>query len=203
MKHARLRVARKDRARVGIIAGQAHVSPTSLGALQHSIDERGLAHLSAPAFACSLLVSPVGTCSRALDLRGPVNVVAAGRASGLLALVRAAQWMQREHLLAMLAVGSDEGAVCNGAVATLLTRAVGPWELTGWAMGPGASSRALSRSGLSDVERIYDDDGSDVVAMSGLLRLVQARHQTSALIRSVHLGVLEVAVVMERRHTNG
>lgn len=98
------------RDRSGMILGITRVSPESIRELRRSIDARGLALLSATAFARMVLNAPAGTCAKVEGLRGPMSTLSTGPGSGLFALLYAARLIARGHADFMLGAGVDEEA---------------------------------------------------------------------------------------------
>ena len=148
------------RGRSGLLIGQLRASPTSLRAFQRSIEERGLAQLSAPAFARIVLNAAAGSCSKLLSLRGPLSAITTGEGSGLAAIVLASEMLgTRDDVDLMIAGGADErdtlaDAGPDGAVCVLLARddytpvpaagAACPVQLAGWGLaGPGELDAAI------------------------------------------------------------
>ncbi len=106
---AAYRCTGERRNRTGLFVGQRRPSPASTGAFLDSIATNGLPQLSASAFARTVLNAAAGTCARLLSLRGPHTVVTTGAASGLTALILAAEHLVRRPALdAMLAGSVDE-----------------------------------------------------------------------------------------------
>jgi 3-oxoacyl-[acyl-carrier-protein] synthase II len=129
LRDGELKLAGERRNRCGLTVGQCRPSLTSLRAFSGSIGERGLARVSAFAFARIVLNAAAGFCSKLLGVRGPLTVLSAGPASGLAAVVLAAQWLAtREDAGLMLASSVDEdgpgpggsGHASTGAVSLLL-----------------------------------------------------------------------------------
>ena len=117
LQEAELRIARRNRDRVGLIVGQPRAPQSSRTALRDSIERDGLMGMHAASFANALRVAPTGACTRALGLRGPANVVCAGGASGVLALRHALVLAEERDLDAVIAATVDER---HGATAVLV-----------------------------------------------------------------------------------
>jgi 3-oxoacyl-[acyl-carrier-protein] synthase II len=178
-----LRGALRDR--VGLLAGQLGGSPESLAAFQRSIDEHGLAHLSAAAFARIVLNAAAGACSKLLSLRGPLSAVTTGAGTGLVSLVLAAEMLStREGLACMLAGGADEAGDggSEGACYLLLGRGAdgpaAPVRVTGWGVaGPGqgaaAAAHALAMDGAGPAPTVVEAR-ADCRAMSSALAAAEA-----------------------------
>jgi 3-oxoacyl-[acyl-carrier-protein] synthase II len=104
--------------RTGCIAGITRISPECIEEIQQSIRERGMPRLSAHGFSRMVLNAPLGSCARALSLRGPASTVSIGPGSGLLALVYAARWLAtRRDTALMLGAGVDEHPAAARALA--------------------------------------------------------------------------------------
>ena len=152
-------VTGERRDRTGLFVGQRRPSPASLQAFAESIEANGLQQLSASAFARIVLNAAAGTCAQLLSLRGPHTVLTTGAASGLTALVLAAEFLAtRDDIDTMIAGGVDErgapsdtwaddaedGATCvllstRGPEASNATAtATRPILLAGWALGASA-----------------------------------------------------------------
>jgi 3-oxoacyl-(acyl-carrier-protein) synthase len=162
---AGMRVHGEARARTGLVAGITTMSPSSDRALHDTIARHGLRGLSASLFARQVVNAPAGTCARLLGLRGAHAVVSAGAATGLLAIVYAAELLAtRRDCDAIVAAGVDElgdGGTRDGASATVLATNGGV-RVAGWSVaGPGrlddAVARALAAAGLAAADRIVDD----------------------------------------------
>jgi hypothetical protein len=156
------------RDRIGIILGAARVSPASAEALDLSIEQRGLARLSANAFARIILNAPAGTSAKLLSLRGPNLALSTGPGSGLAAVVLAAQLLSATPGVdLLLAGGVDEleaaergGVRIEGAGCVLLSKLAKRSarnerrvELAGWALGGSDApddtvARALDMAGV-------------------------------------------------------
>jgi 3-oxoacyl-[acyl-carrier-protein] synthase II len=183
--------------RTGLVLGVRQVSPESEIAYRDSIEPRGLAGLSARAFAQRVLNAPAGACSRLLGLRGPHSTVSSGPSSGLLAVAYAADLLaNRPEADAMVAGGlhehdprepgslDAEGAACllladwASEAAGSAARAV---ELVGWGVaGPGllaeAVEQALDLAALTGaaIDRALLSR-SDLAAVSGPAAVIDVR----------------------------
>jgi hypothetical protein len=149
----------------GLFAGAVRPSLASSHLFRASIEARGLQGLSAPAFARIVLNAPAGFCSKLLSLRGPLATFSTGLASGLVAIVLAAELLStRREVEWMVAGGVDEaddregdvGSVREGAAVLLLGR------LAGTRGGPGAHPVTLAGWGLAGTGRL-----ADAVALAG------------------------------------
>lgn len=169
------------RERAGLFVGAVATSATSTVEFRRSIEERGLAQLSATAFSRLVLNAAAGACCQALSLRAPTTTVTIGPGSGLLALLYAAELLSLErsadvmvagsfdepHMSAM-ARGETQGAACVVLASPTLaatSRRQAAVRAAGWAMGaPGQFSataeRALGRAAISsgDVDGLYLDN---------------------------------------------
>jgi 3-oxoacyl-[acyl-carrier-protein] synthase II len=150
------------RDRTGLLVGQIHASPDSLRDFSDSIATHGLPQLSAVAFARIVLNAAAGACSKLLSLRGPLSVITTGQASGITAVVLAAELLASRSDVAMMlagavdvrAVAQDESPTdeqTEGAACVLLRRGdsdaarhVDDIELAGWGIaGPGRVDEAI------------------------------------------------------------
>jgi 3-oxoacyl-[acyl-carrier-protein] synthase II len=110
------------REKFGLVVGTTRVSPQSGEEFRRSIEARGLARLSAPAFARIVLNAPVGACSKLLALKGPHTAISSGPGSGLSAVVSAAEMASRRSDVELIVAGGvdelpapDGGEVSTGA----------------------------------------------------------------------------------------
>lgn len=163
------------RERAGLFVGAVTASAASSAEFRRSIEDRGLAQLSATAFTRLVLNAAAGACCQALALRAPTTTVSIGPGSGLLALLYAAELLSTERSADVLvaggfdepdasatAHGEAEGAACIVLAGTSQRRSV---RAAGWAIGaPGrfaaTAALALGRAAVSgrDVEAAYLDD---------------------------------------------
>jgi len=180
---AGVRVRGRLRERTGIVAGVSALSAASALEFHESIQQRGLARLSAPAFARMVLHAPVGFCSMALALRGPASTVTTGDGSGLVAVAYAAHLLATRQDADMLITGGlDElprdatKGLGEGAGCLLLAREAdaavdaGTVWVSGWGMaGPGclgtAATAALTMAGLQseDLDGVFGSDSEQVL----------------------------------------
>lgn len=143
------------RDRTGIVMGASQLSPSAIRDHRRSIEERGLARLSASAFTRMVLNAPAGACSRLLGLKGPTSALAAAHGAGLLAIAYAAEllaWHRSTDL--MFAAGVDElepgdaegraeGAGCLALAGAPAPR--GAPRLAGWGLaGPSDTATAVA-----------------------------------------------------------
>ena len=158
------------RERAGLFVGAMATSATSSAEFRHSIEERGLAQLSATAFTRLVLNASAGACCQALALRAPTTTVSIGAGSGLLALLYAAELLSMQRSADLLvaggfdepdsaaaARGEAEGAAClvlaSAALVGKAQRRVSV-RAAGWAIGaPGrfaaTAELALGRATVS------------------------------------------------------
>jgi len=210
---------------VGLFVGQRSGSPTAHARLRQEIETHGIARTKASAFARSLEVMPAGACSRHLELWGPMGLVCAEASAGLLALIWAADVLERDESLAAVVAASvnepddeDEAAADEGeASAALVLCPEGAIELCGAAVtGPGSSppgdlalARACERARVTlaeidDLHRVGPEHrrlgasaGGLVLAMAAGVLLEHEPGRTAAVVAS-DPGV-EVAVVLRHR----
>jgi 3-oxoacyl-[acyl-carrier-protein] synthase II len=142
---------------IGLFVGQDHLSEDSLEALDSSIRERGLKHLSASAFTRLVVNYPASVCCRLFGIKGPVAVVAAKPDNGLTTLCLAADylaWRDDTDLMIVATVDEHDQDNCNppGAVGLLLKAGDenSPIHLKKWTM---------SRNSVSNNEDALKEDG--------------------------------------------
>jgi 3-oxoacyl-[acyl-carrier-protein] synthase II len=143
---------------IGLFVGQDHLSAESIEALDNSIMERGINHLSASAFTRLVINYPAGVCCRLFGLKGPVASLAAKPANGMTALCLAADYLAWRNDTDVMIVASvdEQGQGKNkfaGAVGLLLKAGdeKSPICLKGWSMSRNfdkATEQALKMSGL-------------------------------------------------------
>ena len=153
---AKLRLRSKDCEEIGLFVGQTRVSPESYKAFGKSIHERGLAHLSAPAFTRMVVNNATGVCCRLFGLKGPTATLSTGPDSGLTALVLGADHIAwRDDVSRLLTAAVDEPGPSdshNNAAACLLLEAqndAAPVSLAAWALAADretAVAQALARA---------------------------------------------------------
>ena len=187
------------RERTGLVVGVSSLSAESAREFHHSIQRRGLARLSAPAFARMVLHAPAGFCSMNLALRGPASTVTTGEGSGLVALAYSAHLLShREDADLLVAGGLDElgddplPGRGEGAACLVLGRAgvrprPGATAVAGWGLaGPGdldiAVARALDMAGLEadDLGEAFGADEAHVLE-TALGRAIPRRDPSSVL----------------------
>jgi 3-oxoacyl-[acyl-carrier-protein] synthase II len=160
------------RTSTGLVVGMTRTSPTSANELQRSIDERGLARVSAGAFSRMVLNASQGSCAKLMAIKGPQTTLAAGPASGLIAVCFGAHALASRAEADLMVAGAVEEAErdpshrgpaedgagdhdanggCEGAACLVLgAGAAVPGtaptvRVSGWAIaGPGRVDRAVS-----------------------------------------------------------
>lgn len=140
--------------RIGLVTGQLRGSERQVEDLGRSIDQHGLRRLKGAAFARSLLVAPSGMTAAELGLHGPMFVLCAGGASGLCALIHAAEAVASGRSPAMIAASTDEptidqrkGAHWEGAVGLPLSAQAAEVRISGWAVAaPEDLDEAVARA---------------------------------------------------------
>jgi 3-oxoacyl-[acyl-carrier-protein] synthase II len=210
LRDARVVLSGERRGRCGLLVGQCRPSPESLRAFSCSIAERGLARLSASAFARIVLNAAAGFCSKLLGARGPLTVLAAGPASGLAAVVLAAHWLAtRDDVGLVLAASVSEedpdapAGAATGAVGLLLEaegegRPAGPRDsregitLAGWGLaGPGGRDEAVAHAapaGLDPGALVLGTRATEEDPLEGMLLLATA-------VRALRAGEARTALV--------
>ncbi|MBV8760404.1 MAG: beta-ketoacyl-[acyl-carrier-protein] synthase family protein [Deltaproteobacteria bacterium] len=158
---AQLRLRKSDSDRTGMIAAVSRVSPATASEFRTSIRERGLAQLSANAFARMVPNSIGGACSKVLGLRGPNSTLIG---SGLVAIASAAELLacreDADHIVAggvdeidaeQPMAGETEGAACVVLGRSGSVRAAG-WAIAGRDQLADAIARACSMAGVDRLE---------------------------------------------------
>lgn len=220
---ARVTLVGERRDRCGLLVGQCRPSDTSLRAFSGSIAERGLAQLSAAAFARIVLNAAAGFCSKLLCVRGPLSVVSTGPGSGLAAVAVAAQLLATSHNLSLMLAGAvdeapvgGDGRPGDGAACVLLGleddlsgSPEAPVRLTGWGLaGPGRLDDAVRRAAPAGVpggtrvvrEAAEDDDSAadTVFALAEAALELRAGKTGRVLVTSSSGRSLAAAVQLER-----
>ncbi len=163
------------RERTGLIVGTPRISPFNYQELKRSVSDRGLARLSATAFARIVLNAPSGSCSKLLSLKGPISTVTTDKCSGLTAIINAAQLLSERKDIDLIVSGGVEeandlglqdnneisqtpinpNAYCEGAGCLVLASdsfKINRKEqkfirMTGWGLaGPGRQGEAVERA---------------------------------------------------------
>ena len=203
---AGLRIKGDVRDRSGIVLGVTMQSPESDDALYRTIAERGYRGLSAPLFARQVLNAPAGTCAKVFGLRGAHSTVCAGPATGLVALVYAAELLAShtdcEHIVAAgvdeLATDATDNA-SEGAACSVLAATDGAVRVVGWHIaGPGqlavACERARAMAAVDAIDLVVgprgDIDPTAIVGAtpafaSALAVVIAAQHIRSGAARTV------------------
>ena len=209
---AGVRMQTPDCEGIGLFVGQTRVSPESAEAFDKSIRARGLAHLSASAFARMVCNYATGVCCRLFGLKGPTATLSTGPDSGLTALVLAADHLAwRDDVNHLLAAAVDESDASdhyeNGAASVLLKAGEGsaPINLTGWALATNcelAAGQALAKASLNREEVVpMAMPGPPTVA--GLWAVIAAMDALKAGAKSPFLisnrgeGSVGAAVILE------
>ena len=144
---AKVVVRGPQRDRCGVFTGNTRMSASSVDACRRSITQRGILGVAGVPFSRMVHNAPAGTCAKLLSLRGPLLVVSAGRASGLLAIVRAAAILaHRQDADLLVAGGLDELPVsagsgdAEGAAFALLSAEgrTGAPTISGWGVAGGS-----------------------------------------------------------------
>ena len=209
-------------ARTGLFVGQRRASPASYAVFEEAIAARGCERVPGSAYTRKVFNAATGAITRAFALRGPTTTVSTGAASGLTAVVLAA-----EHLAARddadrvvaasteeLAPAEDARALGDGAAAVVLAADAPPADgtgvvLAGWAIGgPGERAAVAARATRSldapgdMAELVVDDrlgDGSSLDGMLALGRAVAAiRSGACRWFRVVESGPLVTVALVVR-----
>jgi hypothetical protein len=138
-------------------------------ACRMSIDARGITGVAAGPFSRMVLNAPAGTAARLLSLKGPLLVVSSCGGSGLLALLRAADYLsERPSVEALVAGGHDELSVkgqgditAEGAAMAVLSCSEGTGaavHLAGWGLG-GAGQEGARNAVARALDGVPEIDG--------------------------------------------
>lgn len=92
--------------RIGLFVGTGQLPARPAETFWASALERGFDRASGPAFSTMVLNAPAGAVGRALELRGPLSVIADGEGAGLVAAVLAREWLRRRRDVDVLVVAS-------------------------------------------------------------------------------------------------
>ncbi len=193
---------------MGLFAGQDHISEDSLEALDSSISERGIKHLSASAFTRLVVNYPAGVCCRLFGIKGPVAVTAARPDSGLTALCLAADnlaWRDDTDLMIVAAVYAHDPNTGKPARAAGLLLKAGeeqsPLRLKKWTMQPGAVSKNEKTSitdGDAESSHAASPDLCDVIKA---IRNINLTHQDSIHIKTEqNSNNMRVEIIIEREN---
>jgi 3-oxoacyl-[acyl-carrier-protein] synthase II len=211
LNNAGIQFRSNDCENIGLFVAQDQVSDDSLEALDNSIRERGIKHLSASAFTRLVVNYPAGVCCRLFGIKGPVAVMAAKPDSGLAALCQAADFLAWRDDTDMIIVASVDDLDQNGNAAALLLKAGDdqfPVQLFDW---------SLSRNSLNTKEAEYMDGKAASVnfisshAGQGLYDVVDAiedlkiTNQDSIHIRSDKNSnemVIDIKIEKKNSHAN-
>lgn len=210
LQDAKLRLQRDQRQRTGLIVGQSRVSPSRLRSLRERIRSHGVDAMSAVMFIRTLLDIPAGAASIHLGLRGPLDVLPCGSASGGVAVVHAA-WLlaSRPELSFMLAAGVDEhgeGTLWEGAGAVLLSPTPGPIRVRAAALGRSADEAiARARVGQEGEAPVFGPctAGAASEGLLGLARAVQALRDglpRAAVVSARSPGLCSVLLLSREKH---
>jgi len=126
---AGLSVKGSERDRIGLFAGQTRVSSAASTEFHGSIAARGLARLSASAFAKMVLNASASAVTRMLGIRGAVTALSTGASSGLSIVALASFYLARHTELDGIVVAgvheiaaSESADAAEGAAAIVLVR---------------------------------------------------------------------------------
>ena len=209
---AGIRLRTLDCKGIGLFVGQIRVSPESAKAFDKSIQERGLAHLSAATFTRMVCNYATGVCCRLFGLKGPTATLSTGPDSGLTALVLAANHLAwRDDVDSLLTAAVDEPCESddydNGAASILLEaeKKATSINLTGWALAIGcevAIDQALASASLNREEVVpMVVQGPPTVAglwaVIAAVNALKAGEQGPFLISSQGEGTAGAAVILE------
>jgi 3-oxoacyl-[acyl-carrier-protein] synthase II len=191
---------------IGLFVGQDHISEDSLEALDISISERGIKHLSASAFTRLVVNYPAGVCCRLFGIKGPVAVTAARPDSGLTALCLAANnlaWRDDTDLMIVASVDTHKLDSDKPARAVGLLLKAGdeksPVRLKKWSMLPNSINKneeALKTGGDFASSSPANPDLCDIV---NAIRDINNNKQDSILIKTAqNSNYMGLEIIIER-----
>ena len=217
LEAAAYRVTGGRRDRTGLVIGQRRPSPASLRDFAKSIDDHGLPQLSTSAFARIVLNAAAGSCARLLSLRGPHTVLTTGSASGLTAVVLAAQYLAMHDDAEVLIAGAvderhdeiaAEDALVEGAICATLSSepTAAGIVVAGWGIAAGgdlasAIALAMPTDRTCEAAQVRSDPRAlgactGLVALRDGVALLTSRAATDVLVMSDVPGVVSVALLL-------
>lgn len=150
------------RERTALYAATSRMPAASVAACRRSVDERGVRGIAGKAFSRMVLNAPAGVTAQWLSVKGPLQVLSAGRAGGLLAILRAAEHLaSRDDADHAIAVAHDELSMApaadeaEGACGVTLSTFAGGVRLDAWSLG-GPDSLPQLVSGLTGARAELD-----------------------------------------------
>lgn len=215
------------RERTGLVAAITRPPADADAEFQKSVRQRGLARLSASAFARLVLVSPAGACCHQLSLKGPLSTLTTGAGSDLVALAYAAELLAgHDDADLMLAGGVFEGGgedgvsrPRDGAVAVLLGAGESvpghTIRVAGWSVGAPDSAlevsrAAMHRAGVEVAERFEASECEALAEGAGwagacarATEALRAGVVDAALLCSAQGRSASVAVLLTREGSDG
>ncbi len=202
--------------KIGLFVGQDHLSDESLKALDKSISERGIRHLSASAFTRLVINYPAGVCCRLFGFKGPVAAISAKPDSGMAALYLGADNLARRNdtdLMIIASVddhkhGKDKSA---GAVGLLLRAGDerSPIRLTGWSLSRKSDKGTEEALKMDDLKPgntasgpLISSAGSPgLCALIDTIKNINHTDQNSFLIRSEKdLNYMGIDIIIEKKY---
>jgi len=192
---AKINVRGPLRDRTGLFSGNTQMPAKSVDACVSSMDKRGILGIAAVPFTHMVLNAPAGLAAKLLSLKGPLLVLSAGRSSGLLAILRAAQHLSMRRCADVIVAGGiderpvkDPGITAEGAAFAALTCEPRDVVLEGWGTaGPNDPATAIARAGCGPVDFTFDCSfaGSAEAASSAFAFLLAAARIRSGTARRV------------------
>ncbi len=202
-----------DRERTGVFTGNSRMPAHSAYTCQASIDARGITHIAAGPFTHMVINAPAGTAAKLMSLKGPLLVVSAGRCSGLLAMIRAA-----EHLAArpgadtLVAGGLDELWVkpapdeAEGAAFAVLSTQGAGVPLSGWGVaGPDDLPAAIAAAtrGVAELDGVVAGTANPSLGALDPARLPLGLIDVHALIGGAEAAASAFALVIAAARVRG
>lgn len=195
---------------MGLFVGQDHISEDSLEALDQSISQRGIKHLSASAFTRLVVNYPAGACCRLFGIKGPVAVTAARPDSGLTALCLAADnlaWRDDTDLMIVAAVHAHDPDSGKPARAAGLLLKSGDEQSTmrlkKWSMFPAfinKNNEALKTNGNSEcTQAASSPENHDLCDIINAIKDINKTNRDTIRIRNNrHLNYMGLEIIIER-----
>lgn len=201
--------------RIGLFVGQERVSPESVEALDNSIKERGIKHLSASAFTRMVVNYSTGVSCRLFGLKGPSATMAAKPDSGFTALLCALNFLitrrDTDHLIvAAVQEGENDNKDNSGAISILLKLGdeTLPDNISGWSFATDTSTAnqmAMNMAGLGHTGFSKNEDTYPHIS-AGLMSLIDViengKNSKPILICTHANDPMGMAVILERRLRN-
>ena len=201
----------KECENMGLFVAQDHISEDSLEALDNSILQRGIKHLSASAFTRLVVNYPASVSCRLFGIKGPVAVTSARPDSGLTALCLAADnlaWRDDTDLMIVASVddlgkGEDKPVRAVG----LLLKAgdeISPLRLKKWSMLRNFCSKneeaIMVGGGLANLKATSSPVNPDLCDIVNAIKDIENSNQNTIHIGSKqNLNQIGLEIIIERQ----